>query len=67
MIIARIIIHQKKAGIRQIINIQKLTTGFACAPADDLIFTPFLCFIKAPDQGRDDMRIIGMVVVLRSE
>src|SRR5262249_16475082 len=61
----RIILQDEHASISKIIDVEKLAPGFSCAPHDNSRRTINFCFVEPPDQRRDDMAVLGMVIVSR--
>ena len=54
------------AGIRKIVNIEKLAPRRAGAPDHDLLGAGNLRFVEAADQGGDDVAVFGMIIVAAS-
>lgn len=63
-LVAGVIVHQKDAERREVIDIEKLAQGTAVAPAHHFRFAGFLGFVKAADEGGEDVGMGGMIVVV---
>ena len=58
-------LHQKQAGFGEVITVKELAAWRSTAPHGDLREAISLRLVKAPDQGREDVRVLRMEVVVR--
>ena len=57
-------IHQKQAGVCQIIHIQEFTKGGACSPDNHLRLIFGLSLMETPNQSRKHMGMLRMVIII---
>ena len=59
-------VHQENAEVRQIVDIEEFPQRGAVAPAGDDFGAGDLGFMEPADEGRQHMRVLGVVVVVRA-
>lgn len=57
-------IHEEDAEIGQVIDVEELSERTAITPAGDLLQALLLGFVEASDQRREDVGVLGVVVVV---
>ena len=61
-----VVLHQEQAGIRQIIDVEKLPPGCPAPPDDDLLTAFRAGIVELPDEGGQDMAALEVEVVARA-
>ena len=64
--VAAIIVHQEEAKVGKVVDIQEFAQRAAIAPANHLFKMLLLGLVETTNQSREDMAMLGVVVVVRA-
>ena len=59
-------LHEVEAAGGEVVDVEELASGRACAPNDDLFPALLFGFMEAAEEGGDDVGVFGVVVVARA-
>ena len=63
-LVAAVCVHQEHHGCGKIIHMHELPQRRPCSPDDDARCARYLCLVELPDQGREHMRILKVIVII---
>lgn len=59
-----VVLHEEHTGLREVVGVEEFTLRSTGAPAHDFLRTGDLRFMEALNQTREDVRMLGVVVVV---